>query len=74
MEFQAQSDWLAALGLYVEIRDRGRFVRAGTVDAVMPDGSLLWLSAEGAWLREIVEKKSGMEVVARYERQLGVSS
>jgi hypothetical protein len=62
-----QPDWSRLLGQHVEIRQDGRLLRTGTVDAVMPDNSILWLSAEGPWPREMVERWDGRVVFARYE-------
>lgn len=67
MNLHPQPDWSRLLGQHVEIREAGRFVRTGTVDAVMPDLSILWLSAEGPWPREMVEKSGNWEVFARHQ-------
>lgn len=64
MDLRPESNWSRLLGQHVEIRQAGRFVRTGTVDAVMPDNSILWLSAEGNWTREMVEKSGSREVFA----------
>ena len=66
MGLHRQPDWQRALGQYVEVRRRGRTVRTGVVDAVTSDGSLLWISAEGAHLREMVERADGSEIYSRY--------
>lgn len=67
MNLHPQPDWGRLLGQHVEIRQGGRIVRNGIVDAVMPDNSILWLSAEGPWPREMIEQSSGQEVFARYQ-------
>lgn len=67
MDLHPQSNWSRLLGQHVEIRQAGRFVRTGTVDPVMPDNSILWLSAEGNWPREMVEKSGSREVFAPYQ-------
>lgn len=67
MGLHLQPDWSRLLGQHVEIREVDRFIRAGTVDAVMPDQSILWLSAEGPWSREMVERSGDKQVYARYE-------
>lgn len=67
MDLHPQPDWGRLLGQHVEIRQGGHFVRSGMVDAVMPDNSIIWLAAEGPWLREMVEKSGNREVFARYE-------
>lgn len=66
MELHLQPDWQRALGQYVEIRRNGLTVRVGTVEEVMPDNSILWISAYGAELRQMVEKSEGNEVFTRY--------
>jgi hypothetical protein len=65
MNSYPQPDWHRALGHLVEIRLNGQTLRTGVVDAVMPDGSILWLSAEGTNPREMVERACGKEVFAR---------
>lgn len=66
MTGHAQPDWNRLLGQRVEIRKDGSLLRTGIVDAVMPDNSILWLSAEGPWPREMVERSGGNVVFARY--------
>lgn len=39
-------DWGRFVGAEVEIRRRGRLVRAGVVDAVAADVAMLWLAAD----------------------------
>lgn len=41
-------------------------IRKGTVDAVMPDGSILWVSAEGASLRRMISRQDGYEVFTHF--------
>jgi hypothetical protein len=62
VELHIQYDWLPAVGETVEIRRAGRTIRAGTVDAVAADGSLLWLATEGLHLRALFERSEGYEV------------
>lgn len=66
MDLHRQPDWQRVLGQFVEIRRQGDLVRAGTVEAVMPDSSILWISADGPFPREMVERAEGCEVFARY--------
>lgn len=61
-----QKDWQRTLGQYVEIRIKGETVRRGLVDAVMPDNSILWISAEGAYQRTMVQKTDGHQVFCGY--------
>ncbi|MEV7663680.1 hypothetical protein [Paenarthrobacter sp. NPDC089316] len=70
MALHQQPDWGRLLGQHVEIRQAGCLVRTGIVDAVMPDNSILWISAEGPWPREMVEKTGNREVFSRYEWDL----
>ncbi|MGG6383245.1 MULTISPECIES: hypothetical protein [Micrococcaceae] len=57
-------DWGRFVGAEVEIRRRGRLVRAGVVDAVAADVAMLWLAADGAESRRIFEAAEGFEVWA----------
>jgi hypothetical protein len=63
VELCHQHEWTQALvGQFVEIRKGGECLRSGVVDAITFDGSILWLSAEGVWTREMFEKSHGKEV------------
>jgi hypothetical protein len=66
VDLHLQPDWQRALGQYVEVRRHGKSVREGTVDAVMPDNSILWISAAGPFPRQMLEKAEGYQVYARY--------
>jgi hypothetical protein len=66
MDLHLQPDWQRALGQRVEIWKDGRFVRSGTVEVVMPDSTLLWLSAEGALPRQIMSREEGYSVFAHF--------
>lgn len=66
MDLHLQPDWLRTLGQYVEIRWHGKTVAQGTVDAVMPDSSILWLAASGVHSRQMVQRADGSQVYARY--------
>lgn len=66
MDLHLQPDWQRSLGQEVEIWKGGRLVRRGTVDAVMPDDSLLWISGEGSSLRQMVSRFDGYQVYARF--------
>jgi ribosome maturation factor RimP len=61
-----QPDWQRAVGQHVEVQLNGKIIRAGTVEAVMPDDSILWISADGVDTREMFEKVDGNHVYARY--------
>ncbi|MFF2299349.1 hypothetical protein [Arthrobacter sp. NPDC058127] len=66
MDLHLQSDWHRALGQFVEVRLFGQALRTGIVEAVMPDNSILWISAEGPFPREMVERADGKQVFIRH--------
>jgi hypothetical protein len=66
VELHLQPNWQRLLGQHVEVRRNGETVRTGTVEAVMPDNSILWISANGVYPRQMVERANGSEVYARY--------
>jgi hypothetical protein len=66
MDLHLQPDWQRALGQRVEIWKGGRFVCKGTVDAVMPDDSLLWITAEGVSPRQMVFRDDGSQVFTHF--------
>jgi hypothetical protein len=66
MTLHLQTDWQRTLGQHVEVRRKGKAVRTGTVEEVMPDNSILWISAAGASTREMVEREDGSEIYVRY--------
>lgn len=66
MDLHLQADWQRALGQYVEVRRHGEIIRAGTVEDVMPDNSILWISAAGPFQRKMLERAEGYEIYARY--------
>lgn len=62
MDLYLQQDWQRTLGLRVEIWKGGNLIRKGTVEAVMPDDSILWISAEGTSLRQMIFRQDGHDV------------
>jgi hypothetical protein len=56
------ADWHRLVGLQVELRRPEGDVRSGIVDAVMPDGSGLWLAADGANLRTYIHNDGDLGV------------
>lgn len=66
MDLHLQPDWQRALGQQVEIWRAGKLVRKGTVEHVMPDNSLLWISAEGISSRQMVSRHDGYEVFTHF--------
>lgn len=57
-------DWSHLAGTKVEIYRHGQLVRAGVIDAVMPDGTLLWLAGDHSGSRTLFESAAGYEVWA----------
>ncbi|WP_181037312.1 hypothetical protein [Arthrobacter sp. 4R501] len=57
-------DWNRLAGAKAEIHRRGQLVRAGVVDAVMPDATMRWLVADHNGNRALVESAEGYEVWA----------
>lgn len=60
-------DWSVLAGMEVEIRMEGQLIRTGTVEAVMPDSSMLWLSSDHNGGRTLFEAAEGYEVWAEPE-------
>ena len=58
-------DWADLHGEHVQIRQQGRKVRHGRVDAVTADASVLWIEANGLFLRTLFEKSQGYTVWRR---------
>lgn len=61
-DLQLWSDWCLAKGQIVEVRQDMFPVRTGLAEEVTSDGSILWLAAEGADTRVMVEKSEGYEI------------
>lgn len=60
-----QHNWLSTLGASVEIRHHNSdVVHHGTVDAVTPDGCILWLQSGGPHERRMVHRSDGYTVWA----------
>jgi hypothetical protein len=57
-------DWSCLTGAKIEIHKRGQVVRTGTVDAVMPANSIIWLAADHNGTRELFESAEEYEVWA----------
>lgn len=57
-------DWSRLAGAKVEIHRNGHLVRAGIVDAVMPNEAILWLAADHNGNRELFESAEGYEIWA----------
>jgi hypothetical protein len=57
MTLHLQTDWQRTLGQHVEVRRKGKAVRTGTVEEVMPDNSPLHLFCPrrpGIWSLDLV--------------------
>jgi hypothetical protein len=67
MKHHMQYDWLPVVGETVQIRNNGRIVRTGLVDAVTNDGGILWLAAEGVHQRQLIARADGNEVWMTYK-------
>lgn len=70
MTYHKQDDWLPLVGETVQIRQYGRFVRTGIVDAVTGDDGILWLEADGVNHRQLVSKAEGFEVWMTYKWEI----
>ncbi|CAN7546678.1 MULTISPECIES: hypothetical protein [Bacteria] len=57
--WQPIDDWTVLTGQDVEVHTRGSVTDRGRVEAVMADGSLLWLMQDGAHSRRVVEQQPG---------------
>ncbi|MDQ0029083.1 hypothetical protein [Arthrobacter bambusae] len=66
MDIQLQPNWQRTLGQLVEIWRDGKFVREGTVEAVMPDNSFLWISADGNSSRQMISRHDGYQVFTHF--------
>ena len=66
MDIQLQPNWQRTLGQRVEIWRGGKLVRMGTVEAVMPDSSILWISAEGNSSRQMIFCHDGYQVFTHF--------
>ena len=62
MSCRRYHDWNRLTGIPVEIRQYGRVVRAGVVDDVMPDSSVLWLLADSSQGRTLYSAAEDFEV------------
>lgn len=56
------TDWRLREGDVIELRCDGTVIRRGVVDAVMFDGSGLWLAAAGADHRKYLERDDSLEI------------
>lgn len=61
-QFRLSPDWQCQPGDTVEIHNGGNVVRRGIVEAVMSDGSGLWLAANGTDQRAYFHNETGIEL------------
>lgn len=61
-QLRLAADWLCRIGEIVEIRNGEEVIRRGIVEAEMPDGSGVWLAANGADHRAYFHKEIGLEL------------
>ena len=59
------ADWSRLVGTPVEIRKDFLIVRAGIVDDVMPDSSVVWLASDSTCGRELFVAAEGYQVWIR---------
>jgi hypothetical protein len=57
-------DWSRLAGTEIEIYRHGQVVRAGVVDTVMPDATMLWLASDHSGNRALFESAEGYEAWA----------
>ncbi|MDQ0213204.1 hypothetical protein BMF89_09810 [Arthrobacter sp. SRS-W-1-2016] len=67
-----EHDWRAVAGEIVEVRHGEKTVRIGFVDAVTPDGGILWIEGHGAEPRTMFERTEGFHVWIEYKWEAGV--
>jgi hypothetical protein len=56
------TDWRRSPGEIVELRIDGQLYRRGVVDAVMRDGSGVWVAADGPYLRALHQRGQGIQL------------
>ncbi|MFJ6359231.1 hypothetical protein [Pseudarthrobacter oxydans] len=55
-------EWARLIGAPVEVRKYGEVVRAGIVDAAMPDSSMIWIASDEQFTRTLFEAAQGFQV------------
>ena len=65
MSRQPHPDWTTLKGHNVEIYDHCRIIDQGRVETVTADGSILWLTQDGANARRLVQNGLNLEVRLR---------
>ena len=67
MNFVLVDDWTSLPGVEAEVRLDGISICSGKVDAVTPDGEILWL-APAAGTRKLYEKAEHFQAWARTDK------
>lgn len=67
-------DWATLSRQFVEVRQGRDIYRRGRVDDTMPDGSGLWMAAEGILGRELIWREQGFIVDKLHRPADGVQS
>lgn len=55
-------DWSELKGQLIKVHSGGKVIDRGRVDAVMADGSALWLMHEGVSGRRMIERQEGIYI------------
>ncbi|WP_395405492.1 hypothetical protein ACHMXB_21730 (plasmid) [Arthrobacter sp. UC242_113] len=55
-------EWINLIGMVVDVRKDGEFVRRGVVEDATLDGSHVWIAGEGITGRALFDKGSGYQV------------
>jgi hypothetical protein len=65
-------DWATLSRQFVEVRRGSEIYRRGQVDDTMPDGSGLWMAADGILGRELIWREQGFTVGTLFRPVAGV--
>ncbi|XAZ30065.1 hypothetical protein AAHB34_11955 [Paenarthrobacter ureafaciens] len=69
MAAELRTDWSNLVGIPVEVRQHGKHIRSGVIDAAAPDSSVLWMAADGVDDRQMFEAALGYQAWT-YPREL----
>ena len=68
-------DWWRVAGAVVEVRQDGRHLRSGLVEAVTRDGAVAWLAQDGPVGRMLIDKESGHTIwISPVQLQKGLAA
>jgi hypothetical protein len=65
------TEWALLTNALVEVRHHGATIRAGVVDAVMPDSSMVWVAADATHPRQLFEASEGHEIWVALQQHEG---